>query len=71
MLTSSSETNGNEYNEVLAQNDMASEIMTDLYRYESLLDIAKEKGDTQFYQKNRAEFEKYKRMFARFMQEEE
>ncbi len=56
---------------VVAQNDLISNIMSDLYRYESLLDLSKEKGDTDFYQKNRDKFEKYNRMFARFQQTEE
>ena len=56
---------------VAAQNDLITDIMTDLYRYESLLNILKEKGDDVFYQKSRDEFEKYNRMFARFQQDED
>ena len=56
---------------VAAQNDLISDIMSDLYRYKSILDISKEKGDAVFYKKSRDEFEKYNRMFARFQQEEE
>ena len=40
-----------------------SEIMTDLYRYENLLKIIKDNGDIDFYNKSKASFDSYEKLF--------
>ena len=42
---------------------LRSEIMTDLYRYENLLKIMKDNGDIDFYNKSKATFDSYDRLF--------
>lgn len=42
---------------------LRSEIMTDLYRYENLLKIMKDNGDIDFYNKSKATFDSFDRLF--------
>jgi hypothetical protein len=53
------------------QMDIAIDIITDIERYRSLLQVMKESGDIQFYNKNRPAFNTYIKMFARFERERE
>jgi len=53
------------------QVDIAIDIITDIERYRSLLQVMKESGDIQFYNKNRPTFNTYIKMFARFERERE
>jgi len=53
------------------QNDYHMDIITDIERYRSLLLIMKERGDDEFYTKERAVFNKYNQMFKRFNREDE
>ena len=52
------------------KNFMISDIMTDLYRYKSLLKIMKENGDIEFLNKNLAIFSSYSKMFPEYSEEE-
>ncbi|POS01041.1 glycosyltransferase family 117 protein [Flavobacterium croceum] len=45
---------------------LATEIMTAIERYRGLLEIMKKNNDTDFYTKNKAEFNNYNKRFARF-----
>jgi hypothetical protein len=51
------------------QNSVAVNIITDIERYRSLLQVMKENGDIPFYNKNRPPFNTYVKMFARFGRE--
>ncbi len=53
------------------QMEMAVDIITDIERYRSLLQVMKESGDIQFHNKNRAPFNTYIKMFSRFERERE
>ena len=53
------------------QADIAVDIITDIERYRSLLQVMKESGDVPFYNKNRAIFNTYIKMFERFGREKE
>jgi len=53
------------------QTDIAVDIITDIERYRSLLQVMKESGDVPFYNKNRAIFNTYIKMFERFGREKE
>jgi len=53
------------------QTDMAVDIITDIERYRSLLQVMKESGDVQFYNKNRPAFNTYIKMFSRFERDRE
>ncbi len=48
------------------QNGIASDIVTDIERYRSLLKVMKDRGDIKFYTKNRAVFNSYVKRFMRF-----
>ena len=48
------------------QNGIASDIVTDIERYRSLLKVMKDRGDIEFYTKNRAIFNTYVKKFIRF-----
>jgi len=48
------------------QNGIASDIVTDIERYRSLLKVMKDRGDMEFYTKNRAVFNSYVKKFTRF-----
>lgn len=53
------------------QNDLAIDIITDIERYRSLLQVMKECGDLPFYNKNRAAFNTYIKVFEHFERERE
>ncbi|MBY8962189.1 DUF2723 domain-containing protein [Flavobacterium sp. D11R37] len=53
------------------QNDYHIDIITDIERYRSLLLIMKEEGDMEMYNNEKADFNKYNKMFARFKRESE
>jgi hypothetical protein len=53
------------------QTDLAIDIITDIERYRSLLTVMKESGDVQLYNKSRAGFNTYIKMFDRFERERE
>ena len=51
------------------QNGIATDIVTDIERYRSLLKVMKDRGDIEFYNKNRAIFNNYVKRFTRFGRE--
>jgi len=53
------------------QIDIAIDIITDIERYRSLLQVMKESGDLAFYNKNRTAFNTYIKVFERFGREKE
>lgn len=53
------------------QNDLVIDIITDIERYRSLLQVMKECGDLQFYNKNRAAFNTYIKVFEHFERDRE
>jgi len=53
------------------QSSLAIDIITDLERYRSLLQVMKENGDINFYNKNKTVFNTYIEMFERFGREKE
>ncbi|MFQ3173970.1 MAG: hypothetical protein ACI8W0_001076 [Flavobacterium sp.] len=53
------------------QSSIAVDIITDIERYRSLLQVMKENGDTPFYNKNKTIFNTYINMFERFAREKE
>ncbi|MBC7847420.1 MAG: DUF2723 domain-containing protein [Flavobacterium sp.] len=53
------------------QNDIAIDIITDIERYRSLLKVMKESGDIAFYNKNRAPFNTYIKIFEHFGRDRE
>lgn len=53
------------------QGVIAIDIVTDIERYRSLLSVMKERGDMEFYNKNRPIFNTYNLMFERFGRDNE
>ena len=53
------------------QSDIAIDVITDIERYRSLLQVMRENGDMPFYNKNRAVFNTYIKMFEHFERERE
>jgi len=53
------------------QNDIAIDIITDIERYRSLLKVMKENRDIPFYNKNRAAFNTYIKIFEHFGRDRE
>jgi hypothetical protein len=53
------------------QSSIAIPIITDIERYRSLLQVMKENGDTNFYNKHKITFNTYIKMFERFEREKE
>lgn len=51
------------------QNNLYADIVTDLYRYEALLDIVTAKDKTDFSEKSKKEYARFKAMFSRFDRE--
>ena len=51
------------------QNGIATDIVTDIERYRSLLKVMKDRGDIEFYNKNRSIFNNYVKRFTRFGRE--
>jgi hypothetical protein len=48
------------------QNGIASDIITDIERYRSLLTVMKDRGDVEFYNKNKPVFNSFVQRFTRF-----
>ena len=48
------------------QTGIASDIITDIERYRSLLYVMRDNGDVEFYNKNKIEFNNFNKGFARF-----
>jgi hypothetical protein len=53
------------------QNNIATDIVTDIERYRSLLLLMKEKGDLDFYNKSKISFNSYNKIFERFRRDNE
>ena len=53
------------------QTFMATDIITAIERYRSLLTVTKEQGDIEFYNKSRGEFNSYNNRFPRFGRDKE
>jgi flagellar biogenesis protein FliO len=56
---------------VAEQSEIAVDIITDIERYRSLLQVMKESGDIPFYNKNKVIFNTYIKMFEHFGREKE
>ena len=54
-----------------AQNNAAMEIVTDIERYRSLVQLMEAKSDTEYYAKHRAIFNTYNQKFSRFQRDNE
>ena len=48
------------------QSNLAIDIITDIERYRGLLEVMKERGDIEFYNKHKTIFNSYNKMFERF-----
>ena len=53
------------------QGDLAIDIITDIERYRGLLEVMKDRGDIEFYTKNKPVFNSYNKMFERFGRDNE
>ncbi len=53
------------------QNALSMDIMTDIERYRSLLTVMKDRGDSAYYNRHRAEFNRYNGKFRRFGRDNE
>lgn len=53
------------------QTDLAIDIITDIERYRSLLQVMKENNDKAFYEKHKTTFNTYVNIFERFGREKE
>lgn len=53
------------------QSEIAMDIITDIERYRSLLQVMKENGDLVFFEKNKKTFNTYIEMFSRFGRDKE
>lgn len=53
------------------QSDLVIDIITDIERYRGLLEVMKDRGDIEFYNKNKAIFNSYNKMFERFGRDNE
>jgi hypothetical protein len=53
------------------QTDLAIDIITDIERYRSLLDVMKANKDNAFYEKHKTTFNTYVNVFERFGREKE
>ena len=53
------------------QSNLVIDIITDIERYRGLLEVMKDRGDTEFYNKNRLIFNSYNKMFERFGRDNE
>ena len=53
------------------QTDLAIDIITDIERYRSLLQVMQENKDTAFYEKHKVTFNTYVNVFERFGREKE
>ncbi len=53
------------------QSNLAIDIVTDIERYRGLLEVMKDRGDMEFYNKNKPVFNSYNKMFERFGRDNE
>ncbi len=53
------------------QSDIAVDIITDIERYRGLLETMKDRGDIEYYNKNRPIFNSYNKIFERFRRKNE
>jgi hypothetical protein len=53
------------------QSDLVIDIITDIERYRGLLEVMKDRGDMEFYNKNKPIFNSYNKMFERFGRDNE
>ena len=53
------------------QSDLVIDIITDIERYRGLLQVMKDRGDIEFYNKNKSIFNSYNKMFERFGRDNE
>jgi hypothetical protein len=53
------------------QRDIAIEIITDIERYRGLLQVMKDRGDIEFYNKNKSQFNAYNKLFQHFGRDNE
>jgi len=53
------------------QNDYYVDIVTDIERYRGLLEVMKDRGDKEFYEANKKDFNSYNTMFKRFERDNE
>ncbi|HMI07639.1 MAG TPA: DUF2723 domain-containing protein [Flavobacterium sp.] len=53
------------------QNDIMIEIVTDIERYRGLVQVMKDRGDMEYYNKNKTVFNSYNKMFERFGRDNE
>jgi len=53
------------------QSDLIIDIITDIERYRGLLHVMKDRGDVEYYNKNKTVFNSYNKMFSRFQRDNE
>jgi hypothetical protein len=53
------------------QSNLVIDIITDIERYRGLLEVMKDRGDMEFYNKNKPVFNSYNKMFERFGRDNE
>lgn len=53
------------------QSDLIIDIITDIERYRGLLHVMKDRGDMEYYNKNKSVFNSYNNMFKRFQRDSE
>ncbi|MET0760437.1 MAG: hypothetical protein ABWZ56_08455, partial [Flavobacterium sp.] len=53
------------------QGAIGIDIVTDIERFRSLLQVMKDRGDVEFYNKNRPVFNNYNKLFERFGRDKE
>ncbi len=53
------------------QSDLIIDIITDIERYRGLLHVMKDRGDIEYYNKNKSVFNSYNNMFKRFQRDSE
>jgi len=53
------------------QSDIIIDIITDIERYRGLLHVMKDRGDIEYYDKNKSTFNSYNKMFERFGRDNE
>lgn len=53
------------------QSNLVIDIITDIERYRGLLEVMKDRGDLEFYNKNKPVFNSYNKMFERFGRDNE
>lgn len=53
------------------QNNIMIEIITDIERYRGLLEVMKDRGDAEYYEKSKVVFNKYNGYFARYHRDNE